>query len=216
MAAATVIAAAWLSWQDARHRPVLGYAALVFVANMMRHMLDGMLIQLAATSAGPPPPREGLDLMLWFVDKAARISLIAAILALAMGLFTRRRPWIPVAAGVLLWLAVIGSYPDLRGPVLLEVLWLAELAGSIAAAGLFVAWARSPNRHDLPAVSVWCGIMLVGASLATTVLPSLAGEKAAESWPVVPAVHVVAFTVALLLQIRALRIKEKTSGSAAL
>jgi hypothetical protein len=203
MAAATTVVAAKLSKQDTRHRPVLGYAVLVFAANVVRHTLNQVLLPLDATS-GPPPPREGFDLILWFADKAAYISLIVAIPALAMALFLRLRPWIMVAAGGALWLLVVGAYPALRGPVLLEMLWLAELAGGIAAAGMFVMWRLSSKRDELPAISVWCGIMLVGASLATTVLPSLAGEKAADKWPVVPAVHVVAFTVVLVLQARVL------------
>jgi hypothetical protein len=73
-----------------------------------------------------------------------------------------------------------------------------ELAGGVAAVGCFVVWLRRRERLTVDHV---CGIVLVSASLATVALPPLLGAGTLERWPVIVALHALAFGVVLALQL---------------
>jgi hypothetical protein len=131
------------------------------------------------------------------------VALLMAVPAMAVALFLRRRPWVIAVVGVVLWLTIVVSYPDLRGNALLELYSVAELAGALLAVGCFVMWTTSP-RAEKGSVSVQSGVILTGASLATVVVPSLFGPLALERWTAIMALHALAFAAVLALQLRTL------------
>jgi hypothetical protein len=167
---------------------VAWYLAAVVALDLLRLGLTHVV------PTGPGPPRVGLELLLWHVDQAAYLGLILAVPALAMALFLRRPPWPVAAAWATAALVVAATYPELRGPELLRAYSALELAGGIAAVGCFISWLW---RRERLTTSHACGIVLISASLATVLLPSLVGAGALERWPVIVALHAVAFAVVL-------------------
>jgi len=195
---AAAAAAPVLARRDARHRPVAWYLVAVLGLDLLR---------LGLHQALPPGPGERHDvaLLLRHLDQGAYLGLLLAPAAMAMALFLRRRPWPVAVAGAAAWAVVVFGYPALRGADLLRVYTAIELAGGLAAVGMFLTWTRSPRldeeRHSAP---VMTGIVLVGGSLASVAVPALTGDGTLARWPVIVALNGVALAAALALQLRAL------------
>lgn len=187
-----------LTRRDPRHRPIAWYLCAVFVFDLLRYGLEHVL------PAGPAI-RTGSALWLRHLGQLAYTGLLVAVPAMTMALFLRWRPWIVVACGAAIWLVTAAAYPALREDDLLFVQWLVELAGGIAAAGMYVMWLRSKEREQALLLSIWCGVLMAAASLATVILPSLAGAKILDHWNVYVLVHAVVFGVVAALQIGHLR-----------
>jgi hypothetical protein len=187
---ALAAAAGLAAWR--RRGPVAWYLVVVVGLDLLRLGLRQLL---------PPGPaaREGFALLLRHASQAAYLGLILAIPALAMALFLRRRPWPVAGAWAAVALVVVATYPELRGPELLRAYSALELVGGLGAVGCFVAWRR---RRERLTVEHACGIVLISASLATVALPPLLGAGVLERWPVIVALHALAFGVVLALQLR--------------
>ncbi len=84
---------------------------------------------------------------------------------------------------------------------MLRVYAAVELAGGLAASGMFLSWARSP-RLERRSTPIMAGIVLIAASLTTVLLPALTGAGLLIRWPVVVALHGVALAAVLALQLR--------------
>jgi hypothetical protein len=199
---ATTAAGLVLARRDARHRPVAGYLAAVLGLDLLRLGLHQVL---------PPGSgeRHGVALLLRHLDQGAYLGVLLAPAAMAMSLFLRRRPWPIVVAGAAAWAMVVLSYPALRGADLLRFYTAVELAGGLAAAGMFVTWARSSWLSC--SVPIMAGIVLIAASLASIAVPALTGAGALARWPAIVALNGVALAAVLALQLRALQAPETTS-----
>lgn len=194
LCAVTAAMAAIVAFRDSRHRPIAWYLVAILGLDLLRLGLRQLL---------PPGPteRQGAALLLRHLDQGAYLGLILAVPAMSMALFLRRRPWVIAVVHVAIWTAVVIGYPVLRGVALLRLYTAIELAGGIASAGMFIMWTRS---HEGASVPIMSGLVLAAASLATVVVPSLVGEGALVLWPVIVALHGVAFAVVMVLQLRVL------------
>jgi hypothetical protein len=196
LCAGAAVAAVALVRRDARHKPVVWYLVAVFGLDLLRLGLHQLL-------PSGPAVRQGSVVVLRHADQAVYVALLMAVPAMAVRLFLRRRPWMIAAAGLVLWLAIVVSYPGLRGDVLLELYSVVELAGALLAVGCFVTWAKSPQAEEGSA-PIQSGIILAGASLATVIVPSLFGALSLERWDAIMALHALAFAAVLVLQLRSL------------
>lgn len=102
------------------------------------------------------------------------------------------------ASYVALWLVVVAAYPGLRGDSLLWLYGAAEGLGGLFVVGC-VAW-----RRPRLTLTTLCALALTSASLATTLLPALAGPAMVGGWPVIVTVWCVALAVVLGVQCREL------------
>jgi hypothetical protein len=191
---ALAMAAGVAAWR--RRGPVAWYLSAVVGLDLLRLGLAQLL---------PPEPPGALSgglLLARHLSEAAYLGLILAVPALSMALFLRRRPWPVAGAWLAAVLVVVAAYPELRGPELLRAYSALEVVGGLAAVGCFVVWLR---RRERLTVDHACGIVLVSASLATVALPPLLGAGTLERWPVIVALHALAFGVVLGLQLWAPR-----------
>jgi hypothetical protein len=199
---AAFLAALAVGYRNRRHRPVAVYLGAVLAIDMIRAAAEACLL--------PPPPRpyQGWLLLLRHLDQGAYFALLLAGPALALAVFTGLKSRWPIAVTwAALWLVGWLGYPELRGGALLKLYSAVEAAGGLLAVVLFVRWAlRHPELLAIkgvpPAVAV--SVVLLGASLVASVLPSLAGAQTLARWPAIVGLHGVALAAVLVLQLRAL------------
>jgi hypothetical protein len=165
LAKATEIAAALSAILLARRRPEHVPAAVALLVLAAVALLRGPL-----NSALPPSPnpRQGLELVLVYVDGAAELATVAAVAGLAVAVAVRaehqRRAF---AAVVATWalasivLAALYPSPVVTGPGLARVYVAADLLGLFVSSIALITWAargiaakRSPNSASMVALSL--------------------------------------------------------------
>ncbi len=195
--AAAAITAVALARRDKRHRPVAWCLAAILALDVARLGLKQLL---------PPGPevRTGWDAWLRHLGQGAQVGVFLARPAMAMRLWVGWRPWLVVAAGAALWAYVVGAYPGLRGVPLLELYSDVEFCGAAASVLTFGLWAWRRPSDEIASPPATCGVVLCGASLAVTVVPSLTGALTLEHWPAIVALHAIALALVIGLQLREL------------
>lgn len=182
---------------DPRSRPVAVYLGAVVALDVLRYMLAAALPD---ASQGPP---RGTALLLRHLSQGAYLGTIAAQPALAVALFFRRRPAPVALAAVLLWVVVVGAYPWLRGPALLELYSCAEVAGLVCSGAAFASWLRSPQLLEEAACPhIWAGLAILAGTGAVALIPRLTGAWLLASWPAVVLVNGAMVALAGLLLAR--------------
>lgn len=195
--AAAAITAVALARRDQRHGPVAWCLCAILACDLAQRGLKQLL----------PPEcdvRIGWAAWLRHLYQGAWIAIILARPAMAMALWIRRRPWLVVAAGLVLWAHVVDGYPELRLASLLELYTDVEFFGAAASALAFGVWAWRRPSDEIAAPSASCGAVLCAASLAVTVVPSLSGPGLLEHWLDAVKLHGLALALVLGLQARAL------------
>jgi hypothetical protein len=199
---AAFLAALAVGHQSRRHRPVAVYLGAVLAIDLIRAAAEACLL--------PPPlgAYQGWLLLLRHLDQGAYFALLLAGPALALVVFAGLKSRWPIAGTwAALWLVGGLGYPGLRGDTLLELYSAVEAAGGLLAVVLFVRWAlRHPEQLAIKGVppAVAASVVLLGASLVASALPSLAGTQTLARWPAIVGLHGVALAVVLALQLQAL------------
>lgn len=148
---AAAITAAWLAVRRREHRPFAALLMLVAVGNTFRGWLGPRFGLIR-----PPglPPFEGVQRIAFHVDQAIELSGSAAMIAVAVLLFARRR-WLAALPG-LAWLVLcavcVSSYPELRGDALRKLYLGVELAALACSAAAIVVWGWHRERPTLARV----------------------------------------------------------------
>lgn len=190
-----------------RHRPVAWYLCAIVVVDALRW---GRELLLPASTG----PRAGWELVARHADQGLYLAAILALPAMSVAVFggiytsgeAHQKPicsrvYIP-GIGLLLWAFVASSYPELRGPALLQVYHAVELGAVVASVGCVVTWLRS-ERPRLGAPEL-CGLALISGSAAVCVLPALTKDTMLEQWPFVVATNATMLAIVLVAQLRAL------------
>lgn len=219
---AAALTALAVSRRDRQHRPVAVYLCAVLALDALRTGLEVYLLPPLAS------PYQGWQLAVRHLDQGAYLALLLAGPALAVAVFCARRipcsrpqptmrsppktlvpgPWWPIAgAWAALWLVGWLGYPELRGDALLECYSAVEAAGAVVALLLFARWAwRHPELLAVRGapLAAKAAVILLGASLVVSALPSLAGAETLAQWPAIVGVTGVALAAVLCLQLQAL------------
>lgn len=202
-AAAAAAAAVYASrWKP--HRPVSWYLITLVLLDVFRLVIDQQL----------PAPAEvctGWDLWLRQMSNAAYIAMIVALPAMSVAMFLRRRPWLVVAMAAGSWLALAGSYPHVRGQLLLEIYSKCELTAGVFSLGCLLTWALAGQGKAT--VSTATAAILIAAALAVAIVPELTGAGTLEHWAVVVATQGFSFALILVLHVWALTLRRPRQGS---
>src|SRR5262249_22622147 len=102
-------------------------------------------------------PFTGALRLLFHVDEGLYLAWHAGIVALALWVFLKRRPWIVAVVWGVAVAALSATYPVTRGQVLLRAYLAAELVTLAAIVGCFVMWWW---RKNAPTLQTWCALII--------------------------------------------------------
>jgi hypothetical protein len=149
------------------HRPVAALLAFGLLSDLARWPLRAWVLLPAHERFGTEPLQGGARLA-FHVDQALFLAYPAAVAALAIGIFLRRRPW----AVAIVWAATIGvlaaMYPATRGALLRRCYLAAELASLTLAVGSFITWVW---KRETPTLTHGCVMLIAGIELAMLIGP---------------------------------------------
>lgn len=163
---AASIVAAVLAWLVAKrrpeHRPVALLISLSLFADVVRRALE-LYVIVPARTASLGAPLTGWPRAAGHLDAALFVAWPASLAAVALLVFSRRRPWPVLAAWVLLVVVLVAGYPAIRGDVLRRAYLGAQLAALAVAVGAGVTWAWRREAFGLTrgAVALIVGVELL-------------------------------------------------------
>ncbi|WP_437745058.1 hypothetical protein WMF39_08530 [Sorangium sp. So ce1504] len=153
--------AAALAWAMARrrpdHRPIAWLLTLYLLANLGRRALRELIIapaRDAIRAQGLDPAAisfTGWERVAVDIDGALFISWPAGVAALAIWVFTKRRPWGVLIAYAAAMAFMVATYP--RGADLQRLYLAVELAALCASLGCLLVWFRSREPLTLKALA---------------------------------------------------------------
>ena len=186
-----------LAWRLARerpdHRPVAALLTLGFAADLARQTLR-IAVFLPARDRFAGAPYAGWTRVAADVDNALVLAYPAAIVAVALWVFLRRRPW-PVAVFWAVAVAALAvAYPVTRGAVLSRCYLGAELVAIAVTLGAAAMWL---GRHEPPTLT-HAVTLLIGASEAATLVTFRKGLFT--SWTLAQAGYVTLYVILIFLQ----------------
>lgn len=193
-------AAASIANRDRRNRPVAWYLGAVVLLELLRLGFGAVL---------PADGQcEGLLLIARHADSAAYLAVSMALPAMAMALFLRRRPWAMGAAHLLVWGALVLSYPTVRGDSLMAVYAAVDLGGIAVSIGCFLMWTRSRRFYaEWGSAPMLSGQALIAAAMAICLLPRLTGKTLLSGWSMVVAANAFMVACVAAFQLRSLLAK---------
>jgi hypothetical protein len=185
-----------LSWVVARrrpdHRPVAAVLTVGLVSDLARQALR-VAVFLPARERLNGAPFTGWTRVAADVDNAFFLAYPAAIVALMVVVFLRRRAW-PVAVVWALAVAALAvAYPATRGATLSRCYLGAELAAVAMTVGAAITWFW---RREPPTLTIGIAL-LVGASEAATLLPFHKGIF--DSWTLARVSYVTLYVILIVL-----------------
>jgi len=191
--ASIVVALAWVVVRRRPdHRPVAAVLTVGLVSDVARQALR-VAVFLPARERLHGAPFTGWVRVAADVDNALFLAYPAAIVALMVVVFLRRRAW-PVAV---LWALAVAAlaiaYPASRGAVLSRCYLAAELAAVAMTVGAAVTWFW---RREAPTLTHGIAL-LIGASEAATLLPFYKGLF--NSWTLARASYVTLYAILIVL-----------------
>lgn len=138
-----------LSWIVARHRPehrpiawLLGYG---LASDIVRRVVRIHVLQPARAELGGAP-FTGAARIVFHVETALFLGWMAAVAALAVWIFGRRRPWGVLVAYVVAVLVVAIGYPTFRGELLGKAYLACQLAALCTSVGFLLRWFVGSER----------------------------------------------------------------------
>jgi hypothetical protein len=186
---AVTTAAAWaLSRRHREHLPVAWFLTLAFTADAARWPMQSVLTAERA-------PFTGALRVLFHADEGLFLAWHAGVVALALWVFLKRRPWLVGVAWLLMVAWLSATYPVTRGQVLLRAYLAAELATLGATAGCYVMWWW---RKNTPTLQTWCALIIGGVEIVIIAGPYSAGLFAA--WDIAQAAAATLYVVLLFVQ----------------
>lgn len=185
-----------LAWHRARdrpeHRPVAALLTIGLVSDLARQALRTAVF-FPARERFAGAPYTGWTRVAADADNALVLAYPAAIVAVAMWVFLRRRPW-PVAAFWALAVAALAvAYPATRGAVLSRCYLGAELVAIAVTVGAAAMWRW---RREPPTLTHAVALLL-GASEAATLVTFRKGVFT--SWPLAQAGYVTLYLIVIVL-----------------
>jgi hypothetical protein len=191
--ASVVVALAWLV---ARKRPEHRYAAgaltVGLAADVVRKAILVWVLLPAEVIAGEAP-LSGSARLACDIDNALFLAYPAALAALSLWTFLRRRPWSVALAYALLVAGLAVAYPATRGDVLARVYVGADLAAVVVTIGAFVMWFW---RRDPPTLTHGVAALLGLAELATLIPYRF---SIFESWTIARAAYMTLYAILIIL-----------------
>jgi hypothetical protein len=148
LAALAAVLAVVLAYRRAEHRPVAAFLVAMVAIDV------GRLYLRNAFHLDVPGPYVGAQRIAFHGDEAGFLAWPAGLAALALAVFEgRRRPWPPVAAWAVVWVALVALYPSdlVRGDGLRRVYFAAFLTGLVVVVATLVRWtakkAKPSSEH---------------------------------------------------------------------
>lgn len=161
---ALVTALAWLVTQRRpAHRPIALLLTLGLGSDVIRRQLYVHAIGPGHVVAAGGP-LTGAARVAFHVEQALFLAWPAGLVATALAIFLRRRPWLVAAAWTFAVEALVRSYPVTRGDVLRRAYLAAELLTIAISSGAVIQWGRS-RQWPTPAQDIL--MVLIGAEIAT-------------------------------------------------
>jgi hypothetical protein len=185
-----------LAWRVARgrpdHRPVAALLTVGFASDLARQALRTAVF-LPARERFAGAPYTGWTRVAADADNALVLAYPAAIVAVALWVFLRRRPW-PVAIGWAVAVAALAvAYPVTRGAVLSRCYLGAELLAIAVTLGAAAMWLW---RREPPTLTHAVALLL-GASEAATLVSFRKGLFT--SWTLAQAGYVTLYVILIVL-----------------
>jgi hypothetical protein len=186
-----------LAWLVARERPdyhsVAALLTVGFISDLARQALR-IAVFLPARERFAGAPYTGWTRIAADADNALVLAYPAAIVAVALWVFLRRRPWLVAVGWAVSVAALAVAYPATRGAVLSRCYLGAELVAIAVTVGAAVTWFW---RREPPTLT-HAVTLLIGASEAATLLPFRKGLFT--SWTLAQAAYVTMYVILIVLQ----------------
>jgi hypothetical protein len=191
--AGLVVALAWaVTRRRPEHRHVAGALSVGLAADLGRQALVMWILRPARAASGGAP-LSGLARVACDVDTALFLVYPAALAALSLWTFLRRRPWPVLGVYVLAVAGLAIAYPASRGDALARAYMAAELASLAVTIGAFIMWFW---RRETPTLTHGVALLL-GAAEAVTLLPYKLSFFT--SWSVARASYMTLYLVLIIL-----------------
>ena len=151
--------------KHSEHRPVAAFLAGAVATDLTRLALQEWIIRPAREAllaAGIEPatvPLTGWPRVAFHLDSALFLSWFAALAALSLWVFLRRRPWPVAIVHGLAVTALVLSYPTIRYDTLLQFYLAAQLATLTVGLGALGPWLGRASPR-LPQVVTSCILMV--------------------------------------------------------
>ncbi|WP_438017873.1 hypothetical protein WMF18_01735 [Sorangium sp. So ce315] len=196
---AITVALAVALWSRRReHRPFTMWAGGVLAADLARRA-----IMLSCPWIALPGPHTGLHRAIFHVDQALFFTDSAGLAAIALVVFTGRRPWVPLAVGGVTWAALTIGYPwPFRGQLLGSVYALAYAAAVVTSIVAMVVWTRRRERPRIEHAAVSLSTLIVLTLFAGPFAPPCPAPF--ETWSVAELTFAMLWAAMALLHAAAL------------
>jgi hypothetical protein len=162
-ALATVLAWAVAKSRLEEHRPIAALLTFGLASDLMQRALKANVLTPGYATLGKAPAT-GWLLVARDADHALFLAWPAALAAVVLWIYLKRRPW-PIVLGyaaVVIGVVVLG-YPAIRGDQLRTPYLGFQLACVTVAIGAFLHWIGF--RKDPPRATHWMAILMVGTEV---------------------------------------------------
>ncbi|MFT3768925.1 MAG: hypothetical protein QM820_26080 [Minicystis sp.] len=171
---------------------------LGLISDVIRKAILVYVIRPARAASGDVP-FAGLTRVACDIDNALMLAYPAALAALAVWMFLRRRPW-PVAMAYLLSVAALAvAYPASRGLPLARSYMAAELATVAVSFGAFIMWFW---RRESPTLAHGVALLL-GLTEIATMIPyqrsPFSWLPIAQAWSIAQASYMTLYVVLIVI-----------------
>jgi hypothetical protein len=160
---ALVTALAWLlTRRRPEHQPIALLLTLGLLSDAARRLLH-IFVLVPAHARMDPGPLTGAARAAFHVEQALFLAWPAGLVAAALTIFLRRRPWLVAVAWSLAVAVLALSYPGTRGDVLRRAYLALELATIAVSSGAVIQWGWS---RQWPTLAQDILMALIGAEIA--------------------------------------------------
>jgi len=167
MTYAGAVVATLLAWDVSRkrraHRPIAVLLTFGLAADLARRALR-VFVLVPAYAALNGAPASGMVRALAHVDQALFLGYPAALASVTLWVYLARRPWPVMVVYVVAEVALIASYPVLRGEGVRKAYLGFQLACLAVAVGAFVHWMTF--RKNPPTVTHWIVALMMVVEIA--------------------------------------------------
>lgn len=183
------------------YRPVALLLSWALATSCTRGAIQAWVLQPARAAIGPDAPYAGAERVAYLAELAIRLSWPFALLAAALVVFRRRRPWWLVGAWAVAAAGLCWSYPEVRR----ELQWRLEagVASLCWTGSAWTIWRWYSGDESAPVAAHTAMMLILAAQLSVLVLILWSGNPV-EHWTGARITHGVMYASVLAYQARKL------------